>query len=178
MEVHFSSKKKDYGTPWDLFNELNEEFGFTVDVCANEDNKKLDNYFSEEDNAFKQDWSKHICWMNPPYGNPEYPCKENCQKKICQERGYCISEYIPGIKDWIKKAYEESQKGATVVCLLPARTDNKWFHSYIYKKAEIRFLEGRIKFIGAENSAPFPSMIVVFKPVRKSPDSYSFEVGV
>jgi site-specific DNA-methyltransferase (adenine-specific) len=76
--------------------------------------------------------------MNPPYGRE--------------------------ITQWVKKAWEESQKGATVVCLLPARTDTRWFHSYVLGKAEIRFIKGRLKFEGAKNSAPFPSMIVIYRP--------------
>ena len=138
MNVHFSSKKSDWETPWDLFNALNEEFHFTVDVCAEEHNTKLKYYFSPEDDGLSVDWGNHICWMNPPYGRE--------------------------ITKWVKKAWEESQKGATVVCLLPARTDTRWFHSYVLGKAEIRFIKGRLKFEGAKNSAPFPSMIVIYRP--------------
>jgi site-specific DNA-methyltransferase (adenine-specific) len=159
----FSSQKDDWETPQGLFDELNREFGFTLDVCATLENRKCAAYYNKQINGLEQPWHKDICWMNPPYGNPEYPCKPNCKKKKCQERGYHITEYIPGIIDWVKKAYEESLKEATIVCLLPARTDTRWFHEYIYGKAEIRFLQGRLKFVGAKNSAPFPSMIVVFE---------------
>jgi phage N-6-adenine-methyltransferase len=137
MDVHFSSNKHDWETPWELFNKLNDEFNFTIDVCAERSNSKLEHFFSPKEDGLSQSWSGHVCWMNPPYGRE--------------------------ISKWVKKAYEESLRGCTVVCLLPARTDTKWFHDYIYGKAEIRFLKGRLKFVGAQHSAPFPSMIVVFR---------------
>jgi len=136
--VLFSSKKTEWETPQALFDELDREFGFTLDVCALPENAKCDLFFTPETDGLSQSWKGHICWMNPPYG------KE--------------------IGRWVEKAYRESkQNGTTVVCLLPARTDTRWFHDYIYGKAEIRFLRGRIKFVGAENSAPFPSMIVIYR---------------
>lgn len=137
MNVHFSSERMDWETPWELFEELHREFGFTLDVCAEEHNTKLGNYFSPEDDGLSQDWSGNTCWMNPPYGRE--------------------------IGKWVEKSHSEAQKGVTVVALLPARTDTRWFHNFIYKQAEIRFLKGRIKFVGAKNSAPFPSMIVVWE---------------
>lgn len=136
-EALFSSERDDWETPELLFQKLNEEFNFTIDVCANEINAKCILYYDVITNGLIQDWSRDICWMNPPYG------------KV--------------IGDWVKKAYEESLCGATVVCLLPARTDTRWFHDYIYHKAEIRFIRGRLKFVGADNCAPFPSMIIIFK---------------
>lgn len=136
--VLFSSKKNEWETPQALFDELDREFGFTLDVCALPENAKCDLFFNPETDGLSQSWKGHTCWMNPPYG------KE--------------------IGRWVEKAYHESkQNGTTVVCLLPARTDTRWFHDYIYGKAEIRFLRGRIKFVGAENSAPFPSMIVIYR---------------
>jgi phage N-6-adenine-methyltransferase len=136
-ESMFSSKKQDWETPKDFFDELDKEFNFEFDVCANEKNSKLPFFFTPEDNALTKPWFGR-CWMNPPYGRE--------------------------IKDWVKKAYEESRKpGTMVVALLPARTDTKWFHEYIYGKAEIRFIKGRLKFVGAEHFAPFPSMIVIWK---------------
>ena len=102
--------------------------------------------------------------MNPPYLKSESVCVKNCKKKTCVKRGYHNDTYTPGQEDWIKKAYEESRKDNTiVVALLPVRTDTKAFHRYIYNKAEIRFVEGRLKFGGCEDAAPFPSMVVVFK---------------
>lgn len=133
----FASTSGKWETPQHLFDILNDEFGFTLDVCATVQNAKTDNYFSLDDNGLEQDWTGNTCWMNPPYG---------------RETG-----------GWVKKAYEESLRGAKVICLLPARTDTKWFHDYIYGKAEIRLLKGRLKFGNAKNSAPFPSMVVVFR---------------
>ena len=137
-EVMFSSKTDEWATPQDLFDRLNDEFHFTLDVAANADNAKCKQYFDKNKNGLNWDWGG-CCWMNPPYGRE--------------------------IGKWVKKAYEESLKGCTVVCLLPSRTDTRWFHDYIYGKAEIRFIKGRLKFGGCKNSAPFPSMIVVFREV-------------
>lgn len=137
-KILFSSNKDDWETPLELFNELDQEFHFTIDVCANYDNKKCNRYYSKKDNGLLQDWTKETVWCNPPYGRK--------------------------ISEWVKKAKESN---ATVVMLLPARTDTKWFHEYIYKNAEVRFIKGRLKFVGSQNSAPFPSMIVIFKKKMK-----------
>lgn len=133
-EIMFSSKTDEWATPQDLFDKLDNEFHFTTDVCANETNAKCKSYFTKEQNGLKQEWSGGVFWCNPPYG------KE--------------------IGKWVQKA---SESESTVVMLLPARTDTKWFHNYIYGKAEIRFIRGRLKFGGSKNSAPFPSMVVIFK---------------
>jgi len=133
----FSSATDEWETPQDLFDELNAEFSFTVDVCALPINAKCSRFFTPEQDGLIQEWSLETCWMNPPYGRQ--------------------------IGKWIRKAYEESQKGATVVCLLPARTDTAWWHDYCVK-GEIRFIRGRLKFGGSKNSAPFPSAIVIFRP--------------
>lgn len=133
----FSSARDDWGTPQYIFDELNEEFEFTLDPCASESNHKCEKYFTKEQDGLAQSWENHVVFCNPPYG-----------RKI-------------GL--WVKKAYEESRfNNAVVVLLIPARTDTKWFHEYIYGKTEVRFYEGRIKFVGAEHNAPFPSMVVVF----------------
>lgn len=122
-------------TPQHVFNELNKEFQFDIDVCAVKENAKCAVFFSPEIDGLKQEW-KGTCWMNPPYGRQ--------------------------IHLWVKKAYESSLKdGVTVVCLLPARTDTKWWHDYCMK-GEIRFIKGRLKFGDGKNSAPFPSAIVIF----------------
>lgn len=132
-KVMFSSKTDLWATPQDLFDKLNEEFGFDVDVCALPSNAKCDKYYTPSDDGLSQKW-EGVCWCNPPYG---------------RETG-----------KWVKKAYESKTK---VVMLLPARTDTKWFHDYIYGNAEIRFIKGRLKFGDATNAAPFPSMIVIFR---------------
>jgi len=132
----FSSENNTWETPQWLFEILNEEFKFTLDVCADINTNKCEKFFDVKKNGLVQDWSKDICWMNPPYN----------QSKL-----------------WIKKAYEEAQKGAVVVALLPARTDTIAFHEYIYGQQEIRFIKGRLKFGKSKNSAPFPSMLVIFR---------------
>lgn len=128
MSVHFSSKSNEWYTPQYLFDELNEKYQFTLDPCASHENAKCDKYFTIEDDGLTKDWSKDIVFMNPPYGR--------------------------NIKRWIKKAYEESVKGATVVCLIPARTDTTYWHDYIFNNANnIKFLKGRIKFGGGKQCA-------------------------
>ena len=135
--VHIMSETNEWSTPQYLFDELNYEFNFTLDPCATDDNAKCKKYYIIEDDGLKQDWSNEIVFMNPPYGRE--------------------------IKHWIKKAYLESLKGATIVCLIPSRTDTSYWHDYIFGKSEIRFIKGRIKFGDSKNSAPFPSAIVIFK---------------
>ena len=138
MDVHYSSKTNEWSTPQAFFDELNKEFNFTLDPCATSENAKCTKYFTVEDDGLKQDWSKDTVFMNPPYGRE--------------------------IKRWIKKAYEESQKGATIVCLIPSRTDTAYWHNYIFGKADdIRFIKGRLKFGGSKNPAPFPSAIIIYK---------------
>lgn len=132
-DLMFSSKTDMWETPKKFFDELDKEFHFTCDVCATPENAKCEKYYTPEQDGLKQEWTG-VCYMNPPYGK--------------------------AIGQWVKKAAESN---ATVVCLLPARTDTKWFHEYIYGKAEIRFIRGRLKFGDSNNSAPFPSMIVIFK---------------
>ena len=138
MDVHYSSKTNEWSTPQDFFDELDKEFDFTLDPCATSENAKCTKYFTVEDDGLKQDWSNDVVFMNPPYGRE--------------------------IKYWVQKAYEESLKGATVVCLIPARTDTAYWHDYIFGKADdIRFLRGRLKFGGSKNPAPFPSAIIIYK---------------
>ena len=136
LTVHFSSKSNEWETPKELYNELNKEFDFTLDPCATHQNAKCERYFTIAENGLVQDWSYDTVFMNPPYG---------------REVGH-----------WIKKAYEESLNGAIVVCLVPAKTDTKYWHDYIFGKAEIRFIKGRLRFSGAKYNAPFPSAIVIY----------------
>ena len=131
----YSSNTDNWATPQAFFDMLDKHFHFELDVCASEDNHKCLNYFDKTDNGLEKNWSK-VNWLNPPYG------------KV--------------IGDWIKKAYEESKKGCTVVCLVPARTDTKWFHNYCFNYGEVIFIKGRLKFGNSNNSAPFPSALVIF----------------
>ena len=137
-DVMFSSKTDQWSTPQYFYDKLNEEFGFTLDPCADENNHKCEKYFTKEQNGLLQEWGGETVFCNPPYGRE--------------------------INKWVEKSFMESKKEDTiVVMLIPARTDTKYFHEYIYNKSEIRFIKGRLKFGNSKNSAPFPSMIVIFK---------------
>jgi phage N-6-adenine-methyltransferase len=131
--IMFSSNTDMWATPQDFFDKINLEFELDLDVCALPENAKCEKFFSPVQDGLKQEWVGN-CWMNPPYG------KE--------------------IGKWVKKAYESK---SLVVALLPARTDTKWFHEFIYGQAEIRFIKGMLKFGGSSNSAPFPSMLVIWR---------------
>ena len=128
----FTSASDKWETPQDFFDELDAEFHFERDVCATAQSAKCSSYWTAEDDALTKEWTG-ICWMNPPYGR--------------------------GIAKWVQKAYEAD---ATVVCLLPARTDTAWWHDYCMQ-GEIRFLRGRLKFSGHKWNAPFPSAVVIFR---------------
>lgn len=139
LDVHFSSKSNEWATPQDFFDRLDSEFQFDLDPCSDGFNAKCERYFTKEDDGLAQDWHTHTrtaVFMNPPYGRE--------------------------IQDWVRKAYEESQKGATVVALIPSRTDTKYWHDYVMKAKEIRLVKGRLKFGDGKNSAPFPSAVVIF----------------
>lgn len=137
-KVHFSSGKDDWATPQDLFDKINAKFGpFTLDAAASSKNTKCPNFWTEKSNSLRKIWSGHgKVWLNPPYSQSNA---------------------------FLKKAYEESQDGCRVVCLIPARTDTKRWHNYVMKAKEVHLIEGRVKFVGGKASAPFPSAIVVFE---------------
>jgi len=137
-DVHFMSEKQNWATPPELFEELHREFNFDIDVCAEEWNAKLPRFWTEEDNCLFRSWKGLRCFMNPPYGRE--------------------------IKLFIEKA--STSDAELVVALLPARTDTQYFHKFIYGRAEIRFIKGRVAFHtedGPGKSAPFPSMIVIWR---------------
>jgi len=144
----FSSSTGEWSTPQDFWDELDREFNFRVDLAASTDNAKCVAYFTKNNDAlaFKSRWNVFggMWWCNPPYGR-ELPA-------------------------WLEKAAGSSSGPG--VMLLPARTDTNWWHNYVWDRLnhglhdwidEIRFVKGRLKFGGAKNSAPFPSVIVVFK---------------
>ena len=137
----FSSKKMDYCTPKELFEQLNKEFFFRLDAAATPKSAKCEKYYTTETNGLKMPWNVGgAVFCNPPYGKQ--------------------------LGEWVRKAWEEAQKGTTIVLLIPARTDTTYFHEYIYGKAEIRFIKGRIKFEDESgkvyDAAPFPSMVVIY----------------
>lgn len=138
----FSSASTERSTPQDFYDALNAEFNFTTDAAATRENAKCAAYFTKDMDALAPAsvWGAYgAVWLNPPYGR--------------------------GISKWFAKAYEESLKGATVVMLVPARTDTSYWHRYVIEtKAEVRFVKGRLKFGGHKNAAPFPSAVVIFRP--------------
>lgn len=141
--VLFSSKKEEWGTPQELFDKLNEQYHFTLDAAASEKNAKCEKFYDIKTNGLLQDWENETVWLNPPYG----------RIKTAQ---------------WVEKAANEAKKGTKIVMLIPARTDTRWFHKYIYGIAKVGFIKGRLKFVDCEDpgkeqdAAPFPSMLVYF----------------
>ena len=134
-KVMYSSDKDDWTTPQDLFDSLNEECHFTVDLCASAENHLCEKYYSIENDGMKADLAGERVFCNPPYGRKS-------------------------TGDWVRKC---SSCGADIaIMLIPARTDTAYFHDYILGKAEVRFLRGRLHFGGADR-APFPSMIVIYR---------------
>jgi site-specific DNA-methyltransferase (adenine-specific) len=136
IKTMLSSNTPEWSTPQFFFDELNKEFNFTLDPCATKENAKCEKFYTKEDDGLSKNWDKDRVFCNPPYGS-ETP-------------------------KWVKKA---SESKGLVVMLIPARTDTRYFHDYIYNKTEIRFIKGRLKFGGNQKgrgSAPFPSMVVVF----------------
>lgn len=134
-DVHFSSKSEEWSTPDDFFRELDAIFSFDLDVAASSLNFKCERYFTIEDDALSQRWTGNTIWMNPPYGRK--------------------------LPLFMRKAYEESLNGATVVALVPARCDTDWWHRWA-RKGQIIFMKGRLRFGDSPHSAPFPSAIVIF----------------
>lgn len=132
----FSHESDEWATPQELFDEINSEFYFDLDPCATEENHKCPDYLTKEQDGLKISWGGRRVWCNPPYSQ---------------------------IDKWVAKAFYETKNDNTLVALLiPSRTDTRYFHNYIYNRAEIRFIKGRVKF-GGKGSAPFPSMLVIFR---------------
>jgi site-specific DNA-methyltransferase (adenine-specific) len=147
------SGKDDWETPQDLFDRLDQEFGFTLDPCATKDNAKCEKYYTVKEDGLAQSWEGETVYMNPPYGR--------------------------AILSWVQKAYYESLiDGCLVVGLVPARTDAAWWNKYVMRAREIRLICGRVRFSGSKINAPFPSAIVVFDGrERKAPEVMSWEQG-
>ena len=138
-ELFFSCKTDQWETPQDFYDLLDNEFHFTLDPCADESNHKCGRYFTKEQDGLKQDWSGEIVFCNPPYGRK--------------------------VGEWVQKCFREVYQGncKCAVLLLFANTDTKWFHDWVYHKAEVRFIKGRLKFGGQKYDAPKPSMVVIFR---------------
>jgi phage N-6-adenine-methyltransferase len=137
----FSSATDNWATPPHVFAALDAEFSFTLDACASAGNAKCERFFTAADDGLAQSWAPETTWMNPPYGR--------------------------GIGEWMEKAADEAERGATVVCLVPARTDTKWWHEQVMARAsEVRLVRGRLKFGAGLAPAPFPSALVVYRPLQ------------
>lgn len=136
-KVMFSSNSDEWATPDAVFETLDQEFSFTLDACATEENHKCEKYYTKKDDGLRKNWGGQRVFCNPPYSE---------------------------ISKWVEKAYREAcQDNTLVVLLIPSRTDTKYFHDFIYQRSEIRFVKGRLKFGESKNSAPFPSMLVIFR---------------
>lgn len=185
----FGTGKNATGTPLDFFEACDRRAGgFVCDVAADQMLALHPNWFGPDHNdparrdCLTVDWPTNgPVWMNPPYSEPEEPCKRfkktgelNCKKLRCPKRGWHTDVYIPGCVDFVRKAAEQRLRGVETWALLAARTDNEWFHAYVWDKCaagprdgvSVDFLEGRLVFRrdGKPDPAPFPSMVVVFRP--------------
>ncbi|HUW47255.1 MAG TPA: DNA N-6-adenine-methyltransferase [Patescibacteria group bacterium] len=153
LDVMFSSKSDLWSTPQEFYDKLNDEFHFTLDPCSTHENHKCEKYYTMEDDGLAQSWEGETVFVNPPYSET---------------------------KLWLKKAFDETRynnKVTTVAMLIPSRTDTKYFHEYCMKADEIRFVKGRLKFGGQKNSAPFPSMVVVFRSNYVHSENYVPDVS-
>jgi phage N-6-adenine-methyltransferase len=135
-EALFSSATEEWPTPRNFYDELDKEFGFTLDPCATAENAKAPRFFTRAEDGLRQRWSGSV-FMNPPYGR--------------------------AIRRWMAKAYRERARCSVIVCLIPARTDTKYWHEFVMHAAELCFVRGRLRFEGGAHSAPFPSVVVVFR---------------
>ncbi len=141
----------EWETPQILFDTLEAEFGFTIDVCARRENAKCSRFYSRQHDALDRDWSSEVVWMNPPYNK--------------------------SVRPWVRKAYRSAQAGATVVCLLQARAaDSEMWHQYVMKACEWRFVRDRLHFTrldGFSARANLSSVIVIFRPGCQGPPAVS-----
>lgn len=136
----FTSNSDEWATPQDVYDMLDKEFSFNLDPCATEENHKCEKYYTIETDGLLQKWEGCRVFCNPPYSN---------------------------ISAWVEKAFRETRNDNTlVVLLIPSRTDTRYFHDFIYQRSEIRFIKGRLKFGDSKNSAPFPSMVVIFRGAK------------
>ena len=140
LDVMYSSKSNEWATPLDFYKELDNEFHFNLDPCSDDTNYKCEKHFTLADDGLSQNWGGYRVFCNPPYSD---------------------------ISKWVEKAFREGHKDNTiVVMLIPARTDTRYFHDYILHRSEVRFVKGRLKFGDGKNSAPFPSMVVIFRGAK------------
>ena len=142
----YTSRSDEWPKPQAFFDALDDEFQFTLDPCATPGNAKCQRFFTRADDGLSQDWGRHRVFCNPPYGR--------------------------AMRDWARKCFEASRVGALVVLLAHARTDTRWFHEWVYgNAAEIRFVRGRLKFGDGRQSAPFPSLVAIYRPASSLPSA-------
>ncbi len=142
----FSSTSDLWGTPPNLFRMLDQVYEFKLDAAASDASAFCDTYFTLQSDGLSRDWFPYRrVWLNPPYGR--------------------------SIAQWMRKDYQEAQKGCLVICLVPARVDTKWWHDWVENKGQVTFLKGRLRYVrhtdenGARSgSAPFPSALVKYEP--------------
>lgn len=150
MDVHYSSKTNEWATPQSLFDSLHREFDFTLDAAATSENAKCPRYLTQDDDGLSRSWQGERVWCNPPYGRE--------------------------IGRWVAKCHSESRDGAIVVCLIPARTDTRYWHDHVMQAAEIRLVRGRLRFGDSTGNAPFPNAIVIFDRLSNgAPEFKSYE---
>jgi phage N-6-adenine-methyltransferase len=172
LAAWFSSSSCEWGTPQWLFNVLHEREHFTLDVCASEKNHKLPRYYTREDDCFTKPWDG-VWFCNPVYGDAEEPChKTKCKKKRCKERGFCVTEYQPGIADFVEYGIEQAaRQKSRGVYLVPARVDTEWFETLFRSADEVLFIHGRLRYEDNNRkpggTAPFPSCIVAVSSAPK-----------
>ena len=152
LNVMFLSGRDDWETPQDLFDTLNIEFNFTLDVCATAETTKCSKFFTPKEDGLTQDWTGEVVFCNPPYGRKQ--------------------------DAWIRKCLEHGKNGGVAVMLLPVRTSTARFHDLILGKSEIRFFRGRLKFGKAKSCAPFPSMLVIYRANKENTFSGISKNGV
>ena len=151
---HPPSSSTEWSTPEEFFKRLDDEFVFTVDLCATEENALCDAFVAKEEDCLSVEWdwvaelpTRYTGWMNPPWGR--------------------------GIGKFVQRAYEQSKKyGLRVVCLLPANTDTKWWRDWVWKASEVRFVTGRLHFVcedGRTGPCPTGACVVVFDPKVPGP---------
>ncbi|MEO0924090.1 MAG: phage N-6-adenine-methyltransferase, partial [Pseudomonadota bacterium] len=156
----FSSASDLWGTPPELFRLLNESYDFKLDAAASDHNALCENYFTVDDDSLKQDWQPYRrIWLNPPYGRM--------------------------IGDFMRKAYEESQRGCVVVCLVPARVDTRWWHDWVQNKGVAEFIKGRLYYVDHRHgpskktgTSPFPSALVTYVPSPQNRTQYCVSSAV
>lgn len=135
----YSSRTEEWETPQSLFDQLNNEFHFTLDPCCTHENAKCHKHFTKNEDGLLQSWEGERVFCNPPYGRE--------------------------ISKWVEKC---ACSGAEVVVMLaPARVDTSWFHTWVYGKAQLRFIAGRLKYGAAKNNAPFPSMLCIWRNTKE-----------